>query len=64
MKKEEMKQIQVEVKAMQKKIADAGWISHTCDNWDTNHLLKLGADRLYKKEGRILCKNCILTEEK
>ena len=64
MKKKEMKLIQAEVKAMQKKIADAGWKPLSCDKWGSNHFLKFGTDRLYKKEGQMLCKNCVLEELK
>ena len=59
MNKQEMKQIREE----QKRIADAGWVPLYCDNWNKNHFLKLGPDRLHKKERRILCENCILKEE-
>jgi len=62
-KKKNYKRIRVEVKARLKRIADMGWKPLACDKYHIDHFLKFGADSLYKKDGEILCRNCILGDD-
>lgn len=64
MDKAEMKKIREQVKQNAKMMKEAGWKSMMCDNYGRDHFLKSGADRLMKKDDRILCRNCVLEEVK
>lgn len=62
MDKVKMKKIREQVKQNAERMRKAGWEPLSCDNYKIDHFLKSGADRLITKDGRILCRNCVLEE--